>query len=60
MATNLLAPNPVTDIDGPEVHRHEVPIVKNIEEPERNLGDGVPVGEPDDDHGEPSLVPDKA
>ena len=32
MATsnNPLAPDPVTDIDSPEVHRHEVPIV-NIE-----------------------------
>ena len=46
MATsnNPFAPDPVTDIDGPEVHQHEVPIV-NIEEPEQDLGAGVPVGE---------------
>ena len=51
MATNPLAPNPVTNTDDPEVHQHQVPIV-NIEEPEGDLGDGVPVGEPDDDHGD--------
>jgi hypothetical protein len=34
MATNPLAPNPETDIDSPEVHRHKVPIV-NIEEQDR-------------------------
>jgi hypothetical protein len=45
MATsnNPLAPDPETDIDGPEVHRHIVPIV-NIE-PVEDLGVGVPVGE---------------
>jgi hypothetical protein len=46
MATsnNPLAPDATTDIDGPEVHRHDVPIV-NIEEPEEDLGAGVPLGE---------------
>ena len=34
MTTNPLAPNPETDIDNPEVHQHEVPIV-NIEEKDR-------------------------
>jgi hypothetical protein len=45
MATsnNPLAPNPETDIDNPEVHQHNVPIV-NVEQ-EEDLGAGVPVGE---------------
>jgi len=34
MANNPPAPNPETDIDNPEVHRHDVPIV-NIEEKDR-------------------------
>jgi hypothetical protein len=57
MATNPLAPDPVTDIDGPEVHQHEVPIV-NIEDED---GDRESLEyEPEDDHGEPPLVPDEA
>ena len=55
MATNPLAPDPVTNIDGPEVHRHEVPIV-NIEEPEEDR-ESLEY-EPDDDHGEPPLMPE--
>jgi hypothetical protein len=55
MSTNPLAPDPVTDIDGPEVHQHEVPIV-NIEDGDRESLEY----EPEDDHGEPPLVPDEA
>jgi hypothetical protein len=38
-----LAPDPVTDIDNPEVHQHTVPIV-NVGQ-EEDLRGGVPVGE---------------
>jgi hypothetical protein len=42
-STNPLAPDPETNIDNPEIHRHEIPIV-NIDPPE-DLGVGVPVGD---------------
>jgi len=59
MATNPLASDPVTDIDGPEVHQHEVPIVNIEEEEDEEKGDRESLEyEPDDDHGEPPLVPD--
>jgi hypothetical protein len=40
-----LAPDPVTDIDGPEVHQHNVPIVNVELPPDEDLGERVPVGE---------------
>ena len=53
MATsnNTLAPDAVTDIDGPEVHRHIVPVV-NIEEPNESSEEGVPGGEEGNDEPE--------
>jgi hypothetical protein len=53
-SANPLAPDPVTDIDGPEVHQHEVPIV-NIEEGDRESLEY----EPDDDDRERPLVQDE-
>ena len=43
MPTNPLAPNPTTDIDGPDVFPPIEP------EPNEDLGTGVPVGEPEED-----------
>jgi len=58
MATsnNPLAPNPETDIDNPEVHRHEVPIV-NIEEKDRETLEYEP---PEDGKQEEELLLDEA
>jgi hypothetical protein len=36
MSENPLAPNPVTDIDGPGVNREEAPI-RDIERPEKKI-----------------------
>jgi hypothetical protein len=42
-SNNPLAPNPVTDIDSPEVRKHIAPDAE--EPPDEDLGEGVPVGE---------------
>ena len=54
MATsnNPLAPNPETDIDNPEVHRHEVPIM-NIEDKDRETLEYEP---PEDEKREEVLL----
>jgi hypothetical protein len=55
MATsdNPFVPSPETDINSPEVHRHDVPIV-NIEEEEwETLEYESPEKVEEDDHGEP-------
>jgi len=56
MATNPLAPNPETDIDGPGVRRFPDPYEGDRENPENlvsdeeqeDLGGGAPVGEEGD------------
>jgi hypothetical protein len=45
MATNPLAPYPTTDIDGPEVF-------PEIDPPQEDIGEGVPLGEEEEDEDE--------
>jgi|HubBroStandDraft_1064217.scaffolds.fasta_scaffold3554119_1 hypothetical protein len=57
--TNPLAPNPETDIDNPEVHKHQVPIV-NIDDTDQKALEETLEHEPPEKVEEDLLILDEA